>query len=308
MTMQDYALALCWIVYALMTIVSIAVIAKMTTMSIRLIRSGGDDKSIKKEYIKRSRKIEKTQNKLGKAVEVVFSFLCFVLFAGIFAFSAYVNINGDVYFEDIPTVKVVQSSSMSEKNEKNTYLFENDLGNQFNTFDVVFVYKAPKAEDLKLYDIVVYELDGSYVIHRIVELQEPNERHPDEYWFKTQGDAVDHADYKVVKESQIKAIYRGEKIPFVGSFVTFMQSPVGWMCLLLMFTGSVVAPILDAKLEKERKKRFERIQYENKKQSKKDGANQRDGRPREYTFGRFGGELAEEEFDYDEYFARGIRR
>lgn len=282
MTMQEFARALCYVVYALMTIVSIAVIAKLTTMSIKLIRNGADDKDILKSYHKSRRREERiAQKKAGKAFDWLVSFLLFVVFAGVFGFSVYVNLNEDVYFEDIPTVKIVQSDSMSEKNEKNTYLFENNLGNQFNTFDAVFVYKAPKAEDLQLYDIVVYELKGSYIIHRIVEIQAPTDNHPDEYWFKTQGDAVDHADYMVVKESQIKAIYRGERIPFIGSFVTFMQSPIGWMCLGLMFIATMVTPVIDKKLENERKKRLSVLRFEG---AHRDGEKDEYGEYEEYGY------------------------
>ena len=75
----------------------------------------------------------------------------------------------------------------------------------------------PKEEDLKLYDIVVYKQDDIYVVHRIVGIEEPNEKHPNERYFLLQGDAVDSPDRFPVKYSQMQGIYTDEKIPFVGS-------------------------------------------------------------------------------------------
>ena len=262
MTAHEFARLLCYVIYVLMTVVSALVIWKLTSLSLKLIRNGGDDESILKDNEKENEKqLDVVRYKAGKALEWVLSCLLFVVFACVFVFSAYVNIRGDVYFEDVPTVKVVYSDSMSKKHEDSEYLFENNLNDQFNAMDLIFVYKAPNPEDLEVYDVIVYQYKDTYVVHRIIEIQEPNERHPDEYWFKTQGDAVGAPD-SIVKESQVLAIYRGEKMPYMGSFVLFMQAPIGWLCLLLMFVGALVAPVIDKKLQKEREWRLEAILFE----------------------------------------------
>ena len=54
----------------------------------------------------------------------------------------------------------------------------------------------------------------------------------------------------------MKAIYRGEKTPYIGSFILFMQSPAGWLCTLLIVIAMIASPILDNKLESARKKRL----------------------------------------------------
>ena len=100
----------------------------------------------------------------------------------IFIFSTYVNCQQNSTFDNIPTLKVVNSASMSVKHEDNKYLVENDLNDQFQTFDLILTYKLPKEEDLELYDIVVYEVDEILVIHRIVGIEEPNEQHSERYF------------------------------------------------------------------------------------------------------------------------------
>jgi hypothetical protein len=138
---------------------------------------------------------------------------------------------------------------MSEKHEKNDYLFNNDLNDQFQTFDLILTYKLPKEEDLKLYDIVVYEVDDILVIHRIVGIEEANDKHSERY-FLLQGDAIERPDRFPVYYSQMKAIYRGERVPFVGSFITFMQSPAGWMCVILMAVTVIALPLIERKIKK----------------------------------------------------------
>lgn len=251
MTYDTYVFILCSIVYVLMTAISIFVVWTFTRMSIRLIRCGADDKKIIKEYVKTHGK----RRKKG-ILDIVVSLVFVVIFSVAFAFSLYVNVNQDAYFNNVPTLKVVNSASMAKKHEKNTYLTENNLNNQFQTFDLVLTYKAPAQEDLQLYDVVVYKIDKYYVIHRIVAIEEPNEKHPEERYFRLQGDAVESPDREWVKYSQICAIYRGEKIPFAGSFVTFLQSPAGWMCMILLVVAIVFMPLVEKKIEKEKKERL----------------------------------------------------
>lgn len=249
MTHETYILILCIIVYVMMASVSLAVIVALTKMSLKLIRHGAEDEQIIKEK-------QKKRNKNGNFFDMLISALFCVVFACAFLFSAYVNVSGNAYFDDIPTIKVVNSSSMSKKHEKNEYLFKNNLNDQFDTFDVVLTYKIPDEFDLKLYDVVVYEMEDILVIHRIVEIEEPNAQHPNERYFRTQGDNVETADRFPVHYSQMRAIYRGERIPFVGSFINFMQSPAGWLCMILMLAATVATPIIDRKLTKARAVRY----------------------------------------------------
>lgn len=251
---EIYVFFLCLIVFTLLTTLFSAMLYYIVSQQLRLIRCGEEDKNLLKEFTK-----EKKQNKLIKVCNTVISLvLCGVLLF-CFAFSIHINISEDVYFEGSPTLKVVQSGSMAVKNKANTYLFENGLDDQIATFDLILTYKIPKEDELKLYDIVVYEVDGTLIVHRIVGIEEPNQRHPDERWFTCQGDNVEIADRFPVHYYQMKGIYRGERVPFVGSFILFMQSPAGWLCILLILAAMVITPLLEKKLLKEKKQRFELI-------------------------------------------------
>ena len=93
-------------------------------------------------------------------------------------------------------------------------------------------------------------------MHRIVGIEEPNESHPNERYFLLQGDAVHYPDSFPVRYSQMKSIYKGKRIPNVGSFVFFMQSPAGIICLILIIASMILMPIADGIISK---KEYERV-------------------------------------------------
>ena len=247
---ETYNLFLCLFVFFGFTCVFGVLLTMVVQLSLKTMRSGLDDRAIKTEY-KKTRGIKK-RGGVGAAVSVFFCVS--VLLA--FAFSIAVDLMPDKVGGTIPTVRVVNSASMASKYEDNEYLFENDLDDQFQTFDLILTYRLPSEQELKLYDIVVYEVGGILVIHRIVGIEEPNADHPDETYFLLQGDAVASPDRFPVKYKQMKAIYRGERVPFVGSFVSFMQSPAGWLCILLIVFAMCLVPVLERKFEKEKKLRL----------------------------------------------------
>lgn len=241
-----YVFSLCFIVFILFAVLFSYMLCMITKMKLRMIWCGLEDEEIKKEYQKSIR-----NGCLGTLVGKVLSFVvCVALFCA-FGFSVYMNVTEDKLPNGVPSLKVVKSSSMATKNEKNTYLKENNLDNQIQTFDVIVTHHLPPEEELELYDIVVYKQDNMNVIHRIVGIEEPNEKHPDERHFLLQGDAVEAPDRFPVRYNQMQAIYRGERIPFVGSFVLFLQSPAGWLCIMLVLAAMIAMPIVERKVYRE---------------------------------------------------------
>ncbi len=252
MTSYDiYVFILCMIVFTLLTVVFSWMLAVMLKQSIQLIEAGTEDERIYQEYLKAQQDKKKKATWVPKALAAIFA--CVVI--AIFSFTITVQVS-EKQRTKTPTLRVVYSQSMSEKYEKNTYLFTNNLNDQFSRFDIVVTYKLPKEEDLKLYDIVVYEVDGMLLIHRIVGIEEPNEKHPNERHFLLQGDLVERPDKFPVRYNQMKAIYRGEHVPFIGSFVMFLQSPAGYICLILVLVELIASPLMTKKIEQAEQERL----------------------------------------------------
>ena len=245
-----YVFTLCFIVFSLLTAMFTYLLTSITKMEIELIRFGHRDEAIKKQLNKK-----KKDNRALLWVGRIVSLLFCLFFVTVFSFALYIQANEDRPANGVPSIKVVKSESMAEKNAKNKYLFENDLNDQIQMFDIVICRHLPAEDELELYDVVVYKQDDIYVIHRIVGIEEPNEQHPNERHFLLQGDAVERPDTFPVLYSQMQGIYEGSRIPFVGSFVLFLQSPAGWLCVLLVIVAMIATPVVEKKIKEETDKR-----------------------------------------------------
>ena len=248
---EIYSIILCIIVFVMLVSVFSYLLTIIVKQSLKHVKAGLEDENLIKEFSS-----VKKPNKFSKFFNIVLNFILCVFFVLIFSLSLYINCTQNVYFDNFPTYRVVLTSSMENKNKENTYLMENNLNNQISAFDLIITYKIPDEDQIKLYDIVVYEVDGILVVHRVVGIEQENESHPNEKYFLLQGDAVGKPDRFPVRYSQMKGIYRNERIPFVGSFVLFMQSPAGWLCLLLILAAMILTPIFDKKLLDARKNRY----------------------------------------------------
>ena len=248
---EIYSLILCLVVFVLLVSVFSYLLFIILKQGNKQVTAGLEDEEILNEFNN-----PKKQGKFSKIANAAINTLLCLIVGVIFVSSLYINCTQNVYFDNLPTYRVVLTSSMETKSSSNKYLFENNIDNQISAFDLIVTYKVPKEEDLKLYDIVVYEVDGVLVVHRIVGIEEANESHPNERHFLLQGDAVSSPDRFPVRYSQMKGIYRNEKIPFLGSFVLFMQSPAGWLCIFLIAVAMIGTPILESKLLKKRKERY----------------------------------------------------
>lgn len=248
---EIYVFILCLIVFALLTAMFAYLISSITKMELELIQHGHRDEAIKKELNKK-----KKESRFFLWVNRIVSLLLCVIFVTVFSFAVYIRAAEDRPANGIPSIKVVKSESMSRKYPENAYLFDNDLNDQIQMFDVVICNHLPAEDELQLYDVVVYKKDGMYVIHRIVGIEEPNANHPDERHFLLQGDAVENPDKFPVLYSQMQGIYEGTRIPFVGSFILFLQSPAGWLCVLLVIFSMIATPIVEKKIQKAKEKRI----------------------------------------------------
>ena len=218
-------------------------------MNLKLIRGGLVDETIKKQQEK-----EKHKTAVFRIFEKVFSALFLIFSIAVFGFSLEIKINENQPISRT-AVKVVVSQSMSEKEKSNKYLFDNNLNNQVEMFDLIVMNPLPKEEEIKLYDVVVYETQGQMVLHRIVEIKDVDEEYNvKRYIFK--GDANKEADKTPVLYSQMRGIYRGNRIQYLGSFVIFINSPAGYLCIFLIVVTLIAYPLIERKLVKEIKRRL----------------------------------------------------
>lgn len=240
---EIYVFVLCLIVFLLLTSLLWAMLVVLLKQGYKLIKYGHEDERIKIEYEKESK--SKLRSKIGC---MTLTIIMMALILASCCFSMYVQFSDDRVTGDVPVPKVVLSDSMSKKHKNNTYLEENGLDDQFQRFDLILTHKLPGEFELELYDIVIYEYEDILIVHRIIGIEEPNASHPEHRHFLLRGDASKFSDEFPVLYEQMQAIYRGERIPFVGSFFTFMQSPAGYLCAFLIIFAMIATPIVEKKL------------------------------------------------------------
>ena len=84
--------------------------------------------------------------------------------------------------------------------------------------DAVIIKKC-SANDIKLQDIIEYQMDSYTVIHRVIEIRQED----GEFFFITKGDNNEDPDYIPVREDQLigKAIY---KVPYIALPAVWLHS------------------------------------------------------------------------------------
>ena len=246
---EIYIFVLCFIVFTLLTALFTYMIVELTKNKLKMIRHGLEDEEITKE------RQRPKAGCVGMILSKTVSLLVCVAFFVAFVFATYLHFTEDKAANGVPSLKVVKSESMASVHEDNNYIPFSAYDERIQMFDIVVTRHLPAEKDLQLYDVVVYEIDGKQIIHRIVDIEEPNASHPGERLFILQGDAVETPDLYPVRYGQMRGIYLGERIPFVGSFVLFLQSPAGWLCILLVLFAMIATPIVEKKLERAIKSR-----------------------------------------------------
>lgn len=91
-------------------------------------------------------------------------------------------------------------------------IMSNSMLPEISRGDAVIVEKIDDVLSIKKGDVIEYELEGTVVVHRVVEILEQKRGH---YTFLTKGDNNNLIDAKPVSEEQIKGIVKA-KIPYLG--------------------------------------------------------------------------------------------
>ena len=198
------------------------------------------DISIFYKYLKnKNKKLYITKKILKIAANIIFAAIFVIVI--IFFILNYLNITPY-------KILVVATDSMSYKNEENTYLFTNDLNNQFSSNDIVIVKRVNDITDLKLYDIISYTNNkGINIIHRIIDIN-------DEF-IVTRGDANNISD-DVITFNQVIGVYNNFRIPKLGLIVFYLQSYYGMLCVFAIYYLLIMYSYVSNRIKKEEENRL----------------------------------------------------
>lgn len=175
-----------------------------------------------------TRKAKKKKSKASKYVKKSLSYGILVILLFMLGVSIYSKVTNDVMPLGNTAMLTVASGSMSKKNEANPYLDDNNLNNQFQTYDLILVHKV-KESDLKLYDVIAYRNEKNVIIiHRIIKID--NSGNQVKYY--TRGDANNATDDFVPTYKDIVGRYTNQRVPIIGMFVLFLQSYSGLVTVI----------------------------------------------------------------------------
>ena len=116
---------------------------------------------------------------------------------------------------------------------------------EIKTGSIAYNNKNAKIEDVKVGDVIVFELGDTYVTHRVVSINDDNT-------FTTKGDANKNEDLEPVKFEN----YRGKtalSIPYAGYILETVQTKTGIFLLVLTAGLNVIYFIFTSDDKKETK-------------------------------------------------------
>lgn len=197
-----------------------------THSQIAEINSGKKDIEIIDEVIYNNHEKTKSRRKIIAGIRSVLFLLVLIIIIPLFILSIASRIKNNTLMIGGHSIMVVASGSMSKADENNSYLEENHLTNQFDTYDMIIIQKVNKASDLKLYDVIAY-YDSTLkrnVIHRIVKI--------DGNSFVTRGDANKENDKFQPTINDIIGRYTNKRIKGFGVMIMFLQSYAGIITII----------------------------------------------------------------------------
>lgn len=225
--------------------------------AIKEIKDGRQDIEIIDEFLQKE-KDKNSQNKkvlsvIGKVISHSMLFVIIIFFG----FSVASRILGNSLLINDTGVVVIASGSMSNKNEDNKYLVENELNNQFDTYDIIGLQKYKSMDEVKLYDIVAFkDVNNNLIVHRIISIENVN----GELEINTRGDSNNVSDlgslYKEpLRYENLVGKYNEFRIPLLGSFVIFLQSNSGIITICSIIYCFIMFDYYKTKLDKVLNKR-----------------------------------------------------
>lgn len=220
--------------------------------TIKEINDGRQDIEIIDEFLQKEKDNNSRKKKVLSAIGKVISHLILVVIIIFFGFSVTSRILGNSLLINDTGIVVIASGSMSNKNEDNKYLIENELNNQFDTYDIIGLQKYKSIDEVELYDVVAFkDANNNLIVHRIISIENVN----GELAINTRGDSNNASDlgslYKEpLRYENLVGKYNEFRVPLLGSFVIFLQSNSGIITICSIIYCFIMFDYYKTKLDK----------------------------------------------------------
>lgn len=261
---------------ACMTAVFVILFLLYAKFRVKYCEFGGDDEEIKSEfetefcsYKKRCEKkgisslsepeyyiLQKKRKKaMDIGLNVLYAVVAMVTIALLVISLTAVSYNaqGKQFYLGNKAYFVVQTSSMSYKEEKNPY-FDYLPDNQIEQFSLISVEKD---REIELYDVIAYNYNDTVYVHRVVRIYEKE----GVIYYTAMGDTnnVSFSYEKALTEQDILGVYTGYKNLALGHALAFLRSGVGLFAVALATAFLVFYDMARIKIERSYNERVELV-------------------------------------------------
>lgn len=221
--------------------------------NINLVSSGKEDIELIDNALDEEKKSKSRSRRVIRIIGRIFSYAVLALILACFVFSLVAKIKDDSMLFGNSSIVVIASGSMSERN--NDYVKDNNLTNQFDTYDIIGITKYSSQDEVKLYDVVAYKNKNDVtIVHRIVEFHTNDDGSVS---YLTMGDSNTSADNVASSQysgylsfDKIIGKYDGRRYKGIGVFVIFLQSPSGIVTIISVVYCLIMFDILSNKYKK----------------------------------------------------------
>ena len=201
----------------------------------------------------------------------IFSFVIFGVLIVTFSFALTFKLNNqNLYFFDT-TYLAIRTGSMETVNESNTYIQENNLTNQIETYSLIGIDKVSSDEEIELYDILAYKYKGTTYVHRVIKIFTDEETGTTCYTLR--GDAnISSLSFETnITLDDIVGKYNGYQNYGLGVAFFYLQSNIGIVAIISAMLFVISFDFSEGKIEKAYYKRSEYIleQIEEKAKNEK---------------------------------------
>lgn len=238
--------------------------------------------SLEEKAAKKGEKIDKANIKSillekkvsDKVVEILiylFSFVIFGVLIVTFSFALSFKLNNQNFYIFDTTYLAIRTGSMETVNESNTYIQENNLTNQIETYSLIGIDKVSSDEEIELYDILAYKYKGKTYVHRVIKIFTDEETGTTCYTLRGDANSTSLSFETKITLDDIVGKYNGYQNYGLGVAFFYLQSNIGIVAIVSAMLFVIAFDFSEGKIEKAYDKRSEYIleQIEEKAKNKK---------------------------------------
>ena len=214
---------------------------------------------------------KKVSDRVFEILMYIFSFVIFGVLIVTFSFALTFKLNNqNLYFFDT-TYLAIRTGSMETVNESNTYIQENNLTNQIETYSLIGIEKVDSDEEIELYDILAYKYKGKTYVHRVIKIFTDEETGTTCYTLRGDANSTSLSFETKITLDDIVGKYNGYQNYGLGVAFFYLQSNIGIVAIISAMLFVITFDFSEGKIEKAYYKRSEYIleQIEEKAKNEK---------------------------------------